>query len=269
MVPATSSRSAAATEADGLSAGARSRAGQTAMLRRRGHERAILYALAVAGRSVFGWDRLDAIVEGHGRESEALVPGAGLDLSRTVGWCTSHHPISVPLAVDVQPVDLRRSVADTLGWIPDRGIGFGIGRYLDPTSGLAYRPLPSVVVGFLGRVDAPSANDDVFAGSDPMTTSIHPSNPRFHDLGILAFVEGGELHVEVDGTRHHPPGQLDALADAILADLVAQADEAPLPPAAISPSLVGKRELVSLSSSALRRVTDLLARATDSKPPTG
>ncbi len=264
MLPSVPAATPAVTESDGRAVQRVLSADHTTMLRRGGYQPAILAALAVAGRSVLGWSSLDAIIEGHGREAEALFPGAGVDLSRTVGWCTTHHPVSVPLDEAADDAAIRRSVSDTLDRIPDRGIGFGIGRYLDPTSGLGYRPLPSVVFGFLGRVDAPSPLGDVFVDAEPMTTSIHPDNPRFHDLGILAFVEDGLLHVEVDGTRHHADADVNALADALMADLARQAEAAPLPASAISPALVGKRELVSLSSTALRRVTQLLDRSAKS-----
>ncbi|MCK0093924.1 condensation domain-containing protein, partial [Rhodococcus sp. F64268] len=75
--------------------------------------------------------------EGHGRE-EAVVPGA--DLSRTVGWFTSAYPVRVDLAgVDVDDAFAGgvsvgaavKAVKEQLLAIPDRGMGYGLLRYLD------------------------------------------------------------------------------------------------------------------------------------------
>ncbi|MCK0093932.1 condensation domain-containing protein, partial [Rhodococcus sp. F64268] len=75
--------------------------------------------------------------EGHGRE-EAVVPGA--DLSRTVGWFTSAYPVRVDLSgVDVDDAFAGgvsvgaavKAVKEQLLAIPDRGMGYGLLRYLD------------------------------------------------------------------------------------------------------------------------------------------
>nr|WP_020552118.1 non-ribosomal peptide synthetase [Embleya scabrispora]MYS81904.1 non-ribosomal peptide synthetase [Streptomyces sp. SID5474] len=77
-------------------------------------------------------------LEGHGRE-EAAAPGA--DLSRTVGWFTSVFPVRL----DVTGFDLEdaftgggsaggvvKAVKEQLKAIPDKGIGYGLLRYLNP-----------------------------------------------------------------------------------------------------------------------------------------
>ncbi|NUP26528.1 MAG: amino acid adenylation domain-containing protein, partial [Nocardia sp.] len=102
------------------------------------------------------------LLEGHGRE-EQLVPGA--DLSRTVGWFTSAYPVALdPAGVDTG--DMRavvKSVKDQLRAIPDKGIGYGLLRYLDPATGarLATAPEPQISFNNLGR-----AGVDITALSD-------------------------------------------------------------------------------------------------------
>ncbi|QIS12637.1 condensation domain-containing protein [Nocardia arthritidis] len=77
-------------------------------------------------------------LEGHGREEQVL---AGADLSRTVGWFTSMFPVCFDLT-DIDPGDVAAggdavvaavlSVKETLRSIPDKGIGYGMLRYLNP-----------------------------------------------------------------------------------------------------------------------------------------
>ncbi|CDZ89497.1 non-ribosomal peptide synthetase [Rhodococcus ruber] len=96
-------------------------------------------------------------VEGHGRE-EAAVPGA--DLSRTVGWFTTVHPLDVDLTgIDVDDAfgggaaaaAAIRSVKERLAAVPDHGIGYGLLRYVAGI--LPAHPAPQIAFNFLGRID--------------------------------------------------------------------------------------------------------------------
>src|SRR5437588_711427 len=75
-------------------------------------------------------------VEGHGREGIF----ADVDLSRTVGWFTSLYP----LRLDTGAVDLAdalaggaalgravKSIKEQLRAVPDKGLGYGLLRYLN------------------------------------------------------------------------------------------------------------------------------------------
>nr|WP_162562064.1 non-ribosomal peptide synthetase [Salinispora mooreana] len=99
-------------------------------------------------------------LEGHGRQEE-IVPGA--DLSRTVGWFTSMFPVRV----DVRGVDVEQAFAggdaagravkrvkEQLRVVPDKGIGFGLLRYLNDSTGaeLATLAVPQIGFNYLGRL---------------------------------------------------------------------------------------------------------------------
>jgi non-ribosomal peptide synthase protein (TIGR01720 family) len=116
--------------------------------------------LAAFATAVAGWRRRHgrgdgtAVVldlEGHGRED--VVGGA--DLSRTVGWFTSLYPVRLdPGAGDIGAAVAR--VKEQLRAIPDKGIGYGMLRHLDPVAGpeLAARPGPQIGFNYLGRFAA-------------------------------------------------------------------------------------------------------------------
>ncbi|NGO15582.1 hypothetical protein G5C60_50435 [Streptomyces sp. HC44] len=96
-------------------------------------------------------------LEGHGR-----VEAAGVDLSRTVGWFTSIHPVRLDAGgVSWDEVCAGGSAA---GWalkavkeqvraVPDDGVGFGVLRYLDPAAGAELAAGARAELGFnyLGR----------------------------------------------------------------------------------------------------------------------
>ncbi|OZC94968.1 hypothetical protein CH275_27885, partial [Rhodococcus sp. 06-235-1A] len=101
-------------------------------------------------------------LEGHGRE-EDVVPGA--DLSRTVGWFTSVFPVKLDLTgIDVaqaltgSPETDRavKAVKEQLLAIPDKGMGYGMLRFLNEDTARDLAPLSAGQISFnyLGRVTA-------------------------------------------------------------------------------------------------------------------
>ncbi|WP_199930865.1 non-ribosomal peptide synthetase [Streptomyces sp. CB02923] len=104
----------------------------------------LLTATGYALRSITGLATNHLTVEGHGRERFDGAP----DVRDTVGWFTTMHP----LAVEVDPQDLGRSIRGTKAAarrVPHHGIGYGalFGRY-----GGERAPLPLVSFNYLGRM---------------------------------------------------------------------------------------------------------------------
>ena len=129
-----------------------------------GADDALLTALAMAvtrwryNRGIHSTTTL-LTLEGHGRE-ENVVPGA--DIARTVGWFTSVYP----MALDLSAIYLDdafaggpsagasiKAIKEQLRSVPDRGVGYGMLRYLDPEAGsiLAAGPIPQISFNYLGR----------------------------------------------------------------------------------------------------------------------
>jgi amino acid adenylation domain-containing protein/non-ribosomal peptide synthase protein (TIGR01720 family) len=89
----------------------------------------VLGAVLLAISDWTGERDIALILEAHGRESIGATP----DLSRTVGWLTSQFPLVLHLPDGgAEPVDVVRAVRDQLRSVPDRGLGYGVLRYLDP-----------------------------------------------------------------------------------------------------------------------------------------
>nr|AEU11003.1 NpnC [Nostoc sp. 152] len=66
-------------------------------------------------------------LEGHGREDVV----DGVDLSRTVGWFTTIFPVVVELELTDDLGSVLKSVKEQLRGIPNKGIGYGLLRYLN------------------------------------------------------------------------------------------------------------------------------------------
>ncbi|WP_411083388.1 amino acid adenylation domain-containing protein [Streptomyces sp. cmx-18-6] len=104
-------------------------------------------------------DPLVVDIEGHGR-ADHLVADA--ELSRTVGWFTSVHPVRLDLgghapASAQETAAALKLVKEQLRAAPDSGIGFGLLRHLNPESRatLAALPAPRVAYNYLGRFGTP------------------------------------------------------------------------------------------------------------------
>ncbi len=129
----------------------------------------LLAALALAlaqWRRTRSVDEASALIrlEGHGRE-EAAAPGASL--ARTLGWFTTAFPVRLDLAgIDLDEAFAGgpaaglavRSVKEQLLALPDKGIGYGLLRHLNPDTAapLAAHPIGQVGFNYLGRFSAAS-----------------------------------------------------------------------------------------------------------------
>ncbi|MGF6880854.1 amino acid adenylation domain-containing protein/non-ribosomal peptide synthase protein (TIGR01720 family) [Nocardia sp. GAS34] len=199
-----------------------------------GPEVALLTALALA---VARWRETTTTLltlEGHGRE-ESLLPGA--DIARTVGWFTSVHPV----ALDVTGIDLDdayaggpaagaaiEAVKEQLRAVPDKGIGFGLLRQLNPDTApeLASRPDPLLSFNYLGRAatgDMPWLPRRFEATQDdraPLAAALD-GNALMGDSGLevtWAYASRILCEDEVDALAKLWAGALDSLAAHALSD---------------------------------------------------
>ncbi|WP_306362892.1 non-ribosomal peptide synthetase [Nocardia sp. CC227C] len=121
----------------------------------------LLAALAMAVRAWRSRRGIQAPVtrvrlEGHGRE-ETVVPGA--DLTRTLGWFTSVHPVAIDLTglPDTDPGAVLKSVKEQLLAVPDRGVGFGLLRHLEPAAADRLTgDIGQLGFNYLGRTGVPA-----------------------------------------------------------------------------------------------------------------
>lgn len=136
-------------------------------------------------------------LEGHGRED--LYDG--IDLSRTVGWFTSIYPVALELESDRGLGAALKSVKEQLRKIPNRGVGYGVLRYLrggdDAISKLRLIQRPEISFNYLGQLDQALPEKTPFAlapeSSGPNRSS---RGERTHLFEISGRVIGGRLRVD-------------------------------------------------------------------------
>nr|WP_244486973.1 non-ribosomal peptide synthetase [Burkholderia plantarii] len=196
-----------------------------------------------------GRETLRIDVEGHGRDA----PVGDADLSRTVGWFTSLHPMALAptgeLGAAIKRVKQARREA------PHGGTSFGMLRHAGDASqrtALASIGDADVLFNYLGQLDgslgANGANDD--EGTTPPRTGtwrlaaepggrpVAAINAPTHALDIVAQIRDGELLV----TFRHPGGDrydaatLDALAAGLRVELAALLDHCASGAAGLTPS---------------------------------
>src|SRR5207247_8826489 len=111
------------------------------------------------------WSESDTIaldLEGHGREDIL----ACLDVSRTVGWFTSIFPICLQCPFGAEPGAALKSIKEQLRAIPNRGISYGLLRYLgapDLRKELEGCPQPQIQFDYLGQFDNVVSESSIFA----------------------------------------------------------------------------------------------------------
>ncbi|MEN5313161.1 amino acid adenylation domain-containing protein [Pseudomonas koreensis] len=153
-------------------------------------------------------------LEGHGRESVL----EGVDVSRTVGWFTSVFPVCLH---DPQEGlgSLIQATKRTLADIPQRGVGYGLLRYLFNESRVIPAAEPMVQFNYLGQWDNVSFDDpDVSMPSARVLSlvdqvSVDPRNGRQHALEIEARIAQGRFEIDWyydDGILS--PGEAEDLA---------------------------------------------------------
>ncbi|MFF8597266.1 amino acid adenylation domain-containing protein, partial [Streptomyces sp. NPDC015220] len=179
--------------------------------------------LTALGRVLRDWagDPVTVALEGHGREE--LFDD--VDLSRTVGWFTTIHPVTLDVP-DGDWGQALKSVKERLRAVPGHGIGYGALRHLsEPGSparaALATAPQPGISFNYLGQWDGATGDSGlVRARLAALGADQAPGQPRPHLIDIVAAVGDGELRIDwIHAPAVHRTTTVRRLADAFLAAL--------------------------------------------------
>ena len=130
-------------------------------------------------------------LEGHGRED--LFDGT--DLSRSVGWFTTLYPVVLQLPADKSATNTLPAVRDQIAALPNKGIGFGVLRYLAPDTILS-APTAEVSFNYLGVIDQVASDNSMFSVlNEPRGPEHSLANARPHKLDINCMVSDGRLYM--------------------------------------------------------------------------
>ncbi|WP_306008029.1 non-ribosomal peptide synthetase [Bacillus sp. MMSF_3353] len=130
-------------------------------------------------------------LEGHGRE-EVIE---GIDLSRTVGWFTSIYPVHLNFQGTQTPIEGLKAVKEQLRRIPNRGVDYGILRYLNKGLLPFYQQKPSISFNYLGQFDQVFSRESLFMQETGFTFLDHdPDSKPSHLIDVIGMVKDEKLH---------------------------------------------------------------------------
>jgi len=153
----------------------------------------LLTALAISLYRWSGSTQTLLSLEGHGRE--AIVDD--IDVGRTVGWFTSIYPVLLELAVENEIGYQIKSIKETLRKVPNKGIGYGILRYLTPKNLLSV-PLtvtPQMSFNYLGQFE--ENQGDWALLTEGKGREINPEWQWLNKLDFVCYVVARQLHVVI------------------------------------------------------------------------
>ncbi|OKH43158.1 hypothetical protein NIES2101_31150 [Calothrix sp. HK-06] len=156
----------------------------------------LLTALAQTFSNWTGDNNLLVDLEGHGREELF----EDVDVSRTVGWFTTVYPVVLQLKNTKNLGEALKSIKEQLRSVPNRGIGYGLLRYLSPdarvSSQLATMPQAEVCFNYLGQLDSVGIDyPGLSLAKESSGFSQSQSGINSHLFEIDAFVVDGKLQV--------------------------------------------------------------------------
>ncbi|MBK4998716.1 amino acid adenylation domain-containing protein [Pseudomonas sp. S31] len=160
-------------------------------------------------------------LEGHGRED--LFDD--LDITRTVGWFTTVYPVC--LSPQAELGESIKAIKEQLRAVPDKGIGYGMLRYLGDESArqaLAALPQGQIVFNYLGQFDQSfDAQQGLFTPAQESCGAGQSSDtPLPARLSINGQVFAGELELNWTFSQQvYDEATVQALADAFTAELKA------------------------------------------------
>jgi non-ribosomal peptide synthase protein (TIGR01720 family) len=183
----------------------------------------LLTALVQAFGAWTGESRLLINLDGHGRE-EILE---GVDLSRTIGWFTSIFPVLLELSEEMGPGQALKAIRDQLRQVPNRGIGYGILRYLTGNATVPEQlrslPQPEVSFNYQGQFGQDRSQSSLLSPApEDSGPDQSPRQLRKHLLDVVGLVAAGQLRMNwISNKDVHRRETIEALANSFTTALQA------------------------------------------------
>jgi non-ribosomal peptide synthase protein (TIGR01720 family) len=155
----------------------------------------LLTALVEAVWKWSGQRQLVVQMEGHGREELF----EDVDLTRTVGWFTTLYPLSLDLRKVHGVGEAVKAVKEQVRAVPNRGIGYGIWKYLSKRETEAGEQAREAEISFnyLGQFDQVlSAEEGMLKGAGESSGRGQSAEAdRVQKIEVIGSVAGGRLQM--------------------------------------------------------------------------
>ena len=155
-------------------------------------------------------------LEGHGREQ---IFDDDVNLSRTIGWFSTIFPVVLTLDKASETVENLKAVQQQLRRIPNRGIGYGILRYLSRhKQQLQSLPQAEIRFNYLGQTDYILSESSLFkpAGESRGARKCLRGNQSYL-LDVVGIVQNGQLQLSwMYGNQVYRRSTIENLANSSL-----------------------------------------------------
>ncbi|OPZ85042.1 MAG: Gramicidin S synthase 1 [Firmicutes bacterium ADurb.Bin419] len=159
----------------------------------------LLTALVKTVGDFTGRDKVLINLEGHGRES--IIEG--LDISRTIGWFTSTFPVVLETYKEKDISYRIKSVKESIRRIPNKGIGYGLLKYLasDENGTYSYKLAPQISFNYMGQFNQDGNMDGVSISKISSGDNFSLDSERLYDLDINGMIREGKLMITINYNR--------------------------------------------------------------------
>ncbi len=177
-------------------------------------QEAMLAALLHASNQWSGARSLLVDLVSHGREETLL----DLDVSGTVGWFSATYPTYLQLKDEPSLKTTARRIAAEFRRIPQRGLGYGLLRYLRsdlrPAEQLRALPRAEITFNYLGQINQRWGEQSWLRLAAELPGPLFdPDNERLYVLYVIAAVRDGQLSVEFNYSENlHRRSTIERLA---------------------------------------------------------
>ncbi len=180
----------------------------------------LLTSLALAFQRQFGLCQLLIALEGHGRE-DILTD---MDISRTVGWFTSVYPVFLEVSPKNDLARQIKEIKETLHRIPNKGIGWGILKYLtakEHKGDTNFNLQPQVSFNYLGQVEAGTRQTFSFGTvEESLGHMLSPNGQREYLLDISGIIFDNQLTMSVTyNKKQFKPQTIEGFRDHFQSEL--------------------------------------------------
>ncbi|PGU74039.1 non-ribosomal peptide synthetase [Bacillus cereus] len=152
----------------------------------------LLAPLYIAHKVMYDKNSLLLEIEGHGRE----YIFDDINLSRTVGWFTSIFPIKIESNSSEIP-NIVKEIGEYLSYIPNKGIDYGILKYLGNDDRLKNISKPNMKFNYLGKFSNDSKNI-ITINKNNLKSDISIRNKRTHSINITCSVINEKMNIVFD-----------------------------------------------------------------------
>jgi amino acid adenylation domain-containing protein/non-ribosomal peptide synthase protein (TIGR01720 family) len=160
----------------------------------------LLAGLGLALKETFHLDRFLITLEGHGRE-EILKP---VNVNRTVGWFTTLFPVILDLSYAKDLARQIKEIKDHLHRLPNKGIGYGILRYLTPEEykkDIEFRYEPRICFNYLGQFDRDLEEKLFGIAAESPGQIVSPNSRQEFELQVSGIISKNRLSISIAYNR--------------------------------------------------------------------